>query len=90
MIERVGVAVVVEGACLGPAVAEVAGGQVSNSRWGFELGVELAGVDGRGVGWQPESLLADLLVGGVKQVFTIDGHHARPHRPVRLARSVIQ
>jgi len=66
VIEGVGVAVVLEGAGFNPAIAQHPVGGIPNPGRGFHLGVEVAVVEGAGVGRNPPETGADLFVGGVQ------------------------
>ena len=66
MVKRMSMPVVVHGAGLAPAVADVAGGDVTDSGRRFELGVEFTAVDLTRTRLQPPQLVLDLLVGRVQ------------------------
>lgn len=62
MIKPMRIPVMIQGPCLGPAVPQLAGRQVTDSGQGLELGVELPAIDAASVLRRPQLLRPDLLV----------------------------
>jgi len=67
-----GEAVVVQRSGLRPSVLQFPAGQVPDPARGFQLGVELAAVNGPRIFRQPPPTLPDFIIGGIQEEGPID------------------